>query len=428
MNRRAFITGTAAAATVGPSFLTRARAAQSAETAVEKAHAEIWRRFIDRHGVMIDFTDLDGSVSLPTPEECRDGKPNALGWWSPIENGAMFNGLYMDAAVNRWRHTKSESDAAKARRLMEGLLLLASISDVKGFVGRGVSTDGRSHYPMGSNDQTSPWFLGLWRFLESGLATKAERERIVAKLVETTDAIVRLNWAMPAEASFGKRGSYAGFSFDSAPRLLFVCKLMQALTGDAKWDKLYRSALTERGGNEKVSRLETCERGMVFHYAKYHSWTSCTCVGALRALWEMEKDEAVKAAFARGLQASADLAMKSLPLAAKFDHNDQSTFNPDWRVMNQFWKPQKTEQEAQDLAHVQLKEFLKVSPRRGKETEFVREPTAAAWVVTLAPDTATLKRRAADVERVIAHYDYARLYYSQFFWVESAWWRLKDVR
>jgi len=28
------------------------------------------------------------------------GKPNALGWWAPIENGAMFNGLYMDAAVN----------------------------------------------------------------------------------------------------------------------------------------------------------------------------------------------------------------------------------------------------------------------------------------------------------------------------------------
>ena len=37
--------------------------------AVEQAHAEIWRRFIDRHHVMLDFTMLDGSVSLPTPEE-----------------------------------------------------------------------------------------------------------------------------------------------------------------------------------------------------------------------------------------------------------------------------------------------------------------------------------------------------------------------
>ena len=41
-------------------------------------------------------------MNLPTPEECRAGKPNALGWFQPIENGAMFNGLYLDAAVNRF--------------------------------------------------------------------------------------------------------------------------------------------------------------------------------------------------------------------------------------------------------------------------------------------------------------------------------------
>jgi hypothetical protein len=39
-----------------------------------------------------------------------------------------------------------------------------------------------------------------------------------------------------------------------------------------------------------------------------------------------------------------------------------------------------------------------------------------------------LTQRAADVERVIAHYDYAKLYYSQFFWVEGAWWRLQDLK
>lgn len=425
--RRRFLCATLATP-AGVVLLPKAFAAQrTAASAAEQAHAELWRRFMDRHGVMLDFTAMDGSVSLPTPEECRAGKPNALGWWSPIENGPMFNGLYLDAAVNRWRHTKTEADVAKARRLMEGLLLLASISDVKGFVGRGVSTDGRSHYPMGSNDQTLPWFLGLWRYLDSGLATQEERTRIVAKLVETAEAIVSLNWAMPAEPPFGRRGSFAGFDFDSAPRLLFVCKLLHAVTGDATWEQRYRAALVERGGTEKLTRLQTCERGMVFHYARHHSWTSCTCVGAVRALWEMEKDETLRAAFARGLQASANLALKSLPLAAQFDNADQSAFEMDWRVMNRLWKPQQTEKEAQELAHAQLREFLKVAPRRAKETEFVREPAAAAWVVMLAPDAAVLKQRAADVEGVIARYDYSRLYYSQFFWVEAAWWRLKDV-
>ena len=427
MNRHTFLRTTLLASTAS-AYSPRVIFAADAAVAAEQAHAEIWRRFVDRHGIMIDFTALDGSVSLPTPEECREGKPNALGWWAPIENGAMFNGLYMDAAVSRWRHTKSADDAAKARRLMEGLLLLNSISKVRGFIGRGVSTDGEAHYPMGSNDQASPWFLGLWRYLDSGLATEAERKRINAQLTETADAIVAMKWAMPAEPPFNRRGSFAGFTFDSAPRLLFVCKMMHAITGDTTWDALYRTALHGRGGEEKLSRLEVCERGMVFHYAKYHSWTSCTCVGALRGLWEMEKDEAVRAAFARGLQASADLAFKSLPMAQQFDNADTSHFEMDWRAsMLPLWKPQQTEQEAQDLAHAQLKEFMKVSPRRGKETEFVREPCAAAWIVTLAPDAAILKSRAADVERVIAHYDYAKLRYCTFFWAESAWWRLKDL-
>jgi len=376
---------------------------------------------------MIDFCDLDGSVSLPTPEECREGKPNALGWWSPIENGAMFNGLYMDAALLRWRRTKSADDAAKARRLMEGLLLLNSISDVKGFVGRGVSTDGRSHYPMGSNDQTLPWFLGLWRFWESGLATDAGKQRVAGHLIATAEIIVADKWQMPAEQPFGRRGGFGGFNFDSVPRLLFTCKALHQITGDAKWDQRYRAALAERGGPENRSRLEVCEHGMVFEYARYHSWTSCTCVGALRALWEMETDAAVRAAFARGLQASADLAFKSLPMAEQFDNADKSRFEMNWRVMNADWKPQRTEQEAQDLAHVQLSSILKIAPRRGKETAFVREPAAAAWVVTLAPDAAILKSRAAAVEKVIGHYDFAKLYYSQFFWLEAAWERLGQL-
>ena len=106
-----------------------------------------------------------------------------------------------------------------------------------------------------------------------------------------------------------------------------------------------------------------------------------------------------------------------------------STFSTDWRAaMMPLWKPQQTEQEAEDLAHLQLREFLKLSPRRGKETAFIREPTAAAWIVTLCPDANVVQRHAADLERVIAHYDYAQLYYWTFFWVEGAWWRLKDTQ
>lgn len=396
-----------------------------AAAAVGQAHTELWRRFIDGHGVMLDFTDLDGSVSLPTPEECREGKPNALGWWAPIENGAMFNGMYLDGLVSRWERTRSEEDAVKARRLAEGLLFLNTVSEVPGFVARGVSTDGRSHYPMGSNDQTAPWFFGLWRYWNSPLATAEEKERIVRQILSTGRAIEALGWKMPAEPPFGTRGSFEGFHFEEVSRKLFVMKLLHAVSGDASWDAKYRAELARIGGDEKQSKLEIARGGMKFFYARTHNWTSCAGVACLRGLWELEDDPATKAAYAEGLSASARLAAESLTLCEKFTTADGSTFDTDWRAsMLPLWKAQQTEQESVDLAHVQLKAFLKVSPRRQNETAHVREPTAAAWIVSLCPDRTLVESHREAIGRVIAAYDYRELYYSTFFWVECAWWRL----
>ena len=88
------------------------------------------------------------------------------------------------------------------------------------------------------------------------------------------------------------------------------------------------------------------------------------------------------------------------------------------------WHPQKTEGEAVALALEQLKAFAKTSPQRGPETAFIREPASAAWIVTLCPDPLIVKKHDATIRRLITHYDYSRLYYCTFFWVECAWWRL----
>jgi hypothetical protein len=397
-------------------------------TAIDQAHTELWRRFVDEYGILVDFCDLEGKVNLPTPEECRAGKPNALGWFQPIENGAMFNGLYLDAAVNRWRSTKAREDAAKARRLMEGLLLLNSISDVKGFVGRGVSTDGRSHYPMGSDDQTGPWFIGLWRYYDSGLASDEEKDRLRRHLVETTEAIVSLGWNMPAEAPFWKRGTFEGFHFEKAVRKLFVMKLMARVTSEASWEERYRAELGVAGGELALTKRQYATGGMKYHYAPTHAWTSCVAVGALRCLWEMEEDAALKADYAAGLVASAVLAAECLPLAEKFDPSNPDTFDQDWRTaMMPLWKPHTTEQEAVDLAIAQLKAFGKISPRRHSEAAFIREPSAAAWIVSLCPDKDVVKTHLPAIERLLRRYDYADLYYATFFWVESVWWRVRDI-
>lgn len=397
-------------------------------TAAAQAHHELWRRFVDEYGILVDFCDLDGKVNLPTPEECQTGKPNALGWFQPIENGAMFNGLYLDAAVNRWRSTKAREDAAKARRLMEGLLLLNSISDVKGFVGRGVSTDGRSHYPMGSDDQTAPWFIGLWRYYDSGLASDQEKDRLRRRLAETTEAIVSLGWNMPAEAPFGKRGTFEGFHFEKVVRKLFVMKLMARVTADASWKERYCAELETVGGELALTKRQYAAGGMKYFYAPTHAWTSCVAVAALRCLWEMEEDPLLKDDYAAGLRASAVLAAECLPFAEKFDPANPATFSEDWRsAMMPLWKEQTTEQEAVDLAIAQVRAFAKISPRRNSEADFIREPSAAAWIISLCPDQQVVKTHLPAIERLIRRLDYANLHYATFFWVESVWWRVREI-
>lgn len=136
----------------------------------------------------------------------------------------------------------------------------------------------------------------------------------------------------------------------------------------------------------------------------------------------------MREAYARGLEASAVLAMESLPLAQQFKHEDPRPFDADWRKLNATWVPQATEKDAQALAEAQSKDLNKMAPRRPMEFNAVREPVFAAWIVTLATDQALLKQRRAQVEAVLGHYHCDQLYYSQFFPIESAWWRLQLAR
>lgn len=399
------------------------------EQGIASAHSGIWSKFMDSHGLMLDFANKDGKVLLPTAEECRLGKPNALGWWSPIENGPMFTGMYLEAMVLRWSLTKEPEIAQKAKKMVQGLLKASSVSETPGFVARGFGSDGESHYPMGSDDQIAPWFLGLWCYCNSEIPSKEEVQQIKTQYLKVADALYANAWNVPAEAPFGKRGTFQGFNFDHVTRLLFVCRTAFELSGDIKWKTRYFNYLREVGslGTKLVDRLEVCQRGMVYHYAAYHSWTSCTSVACLRVLWEMEEVEVIKRAYLQGLKSSMTLAAKNLAKGKAYKNGEVQAFEYNWSVMNDSWKPQTTEQEAVAVASVQINEFEKISPQRLRETSMVREPCSAAWIVSLCPNLADVKKYEADIFSIIMQYNYPELVYSQFFWVENAYWRLKTL-
>jgi hypothetical protein len=426
--RRVFLqrAATFAVATQFPAIVRAAPAIDAARAGIEAAHGELWRRLVDRHNVVLDYTELDGSYDRANPAECRLGKPNALAWWTPFENGAMFNGLYLDGIVRRALHTKSESDREKVRRIVEGLLFLASVSPVKGFVARCVATDGKTTYPMGSNDQTVPWFLGLWRYAQSGLPDSAQRQRVIAKFVEVAEVLAGSGWRMPAAPPFNFRGAMGGFGWDSASRFLFVLKALHDLTADPKWDRLYRQSLHERRSTGPT-RLELSAGGLGTRLPNPAAWTGSVAALSTRNLWELERDPAVRAVYARGLAASATFAAKNLPLCRRFSNDSDPYFEADWRKLNALWREQKTEDEASALAREQLAWINQHSPRRRDELGLVREPLFSAWIVSLCPDRAVVAPHRDGLLETLAHYRYERLRYSQFFPAESAWWRIHDT-
>ncbi len=394
--------------------------------AVERAHRELWRRFIDpTWHTFYNHAGLDGTVILPTADECRADKPNALSWDISISDGAMFGGLYMEAAIHRWRITNAPEDRQKARLIADGLMKLATVGQTKGFIARGLSADGSAHYALSSNDQTLPWLYGMWRYVRSDVPDELQRRQVKTKIVEIVEALHSHAWKVPGDRPpFDYFGSFGDFGWNGASRLLFLLKMAADVSGDRKWEELYRQAIEEKAPSGKSGRLETCTKGMVSALQSFHTWTACPGVVGLRGLWELETDPTLKAAYEEGLKASAAVAAESLPLALQFDNNDQQTFLLDWHALNTLWHPQGSVKETLDLARKQLDLLDSLSPRRQYEVRFMREPIFAAWVITLCPDSAVLERHGPAILEAAVHFHYDRLYFSQFFPVESACYRL----
>jgi hypothetical protein len=401
-------------------------AAAETEPAVERAHAETWRRFVDEHGIMRDYVG-----EPPTTEDCRLGRPNAIGWWSPIENGPMFTGMYLNAVVERARRSGGAGDREQARKLARGLLKCASVSDVPGFVARGVGSDGKCHYPLSSDDQMHPWFLGLQAYLACDIPTAEERKELVAKVREVADALESYGWKVPCDGAFkgGFRGGFKGEHFRDAARYLHILRATYEMTGDVVWLERYRRALDEKPTGSAETRREICalgcprDLGFIPTLEKNQFWIYVGTQAGLAHLASVETDADTKFAYRKGLDVTAARALASVDTHAMFDNADQGFFGTaDWRAAHPTWFPQPTQAEAERLA--KIVDFKKRGPRKNYEATWMRHPLAAAAIVALAGDTST---RPA-ILKAVRHYDYAKLNMAEFFFAEVAFYALPEAK
>ena len=382
--------------------------------AVEDVRTNIVARFLAPEGLLRDY---EGEV--PTPADCRDGRPNAIGWWSPIENGPMFTGLYLDAVCTRALKTGAAADRALARKLAAGLLRAASVSDVKGMIVRGFGTDGICHYPLGSEDQTIPWFFGLYAYWRSGIPSGEEKFAVAAKMREVADALAANDWECPCDGAFKgqSRGAFMEneLAFRGAAHSLFLLRSVWEVTGDEAWRVRYEEALVRRQKSTSLTMLEVCREGWVTDVEKFPAdssgmWIYVCAQGCLARLAEMDPDHA--ADFRIGLARNAARARSGMAAASGFSNVIERPFKyANWR-MGYRWRPQETQREAEAVAGTGDPAVL--GSRKKYERKTMTLPLSAAAVCAFA--NAALD----EVERTICHYDYSQIDICEFFLAEVA--------
>jgi hypothetical protein len=394
--------------------------------AVEQAHAVLWTKFVDNHGVIRDYVG-----ETPTPEDCALGRPNAIGWWSPIENGPMFTGLYLPAACERARRSGEAADKANARRLAQGLLKCASISDVPGFIARGMGSDGNCHYPLGSDDQTHPWFYGLHAYYKSGIPSAEERKQVAKKMLEVANVLESTGWKCPCDGAFKGdfRGGFRGHLFRDAVRYLHMLRAMYDITGDRAWLERYQKALAERPAKSDQTRAEICavgyplDREAIKSIDEYQLWIYVGSQGALAKLVAMESDKSLRLQYRTGLAINAKNALVAIEAYKEFDNHDTKVFgNANWRAVYTNWFPQPTQADAKKLSETGDK--TKRGERKTYESRYMKNPLAAAAIIALGGNDTG---RDA-VERALRHYDYSKINMAEFFFAECAFYALSIAK
>ena len=392
-------------------------------------------------GLLFNYTDDDYHISPPTAEECRMGMPNHNGWHCPTEDGAYYSGLYLDALCCRWKYAKDEKAAQAAIRVAAGLCTLSEIGP-DGFVARSYTGPDLAHFSCGSDDQTFPWFYGLWRFLHSGLGDDELNLRICRNITRVGNALYNNNFRIPSDpVNFGIRGDYLRAPLRDICKLLFICLVMRDITKDEIWTERYEAYLYGYPEGSDKTRLSIVLEGsnlpeydgesvfycikdgqnMEYVFGKKRKTTQISLFLrvmaniAINALCELDKNTERVAMYRKMLCREVKHALTHIGRFREIHTLVFPEFNGNWRLLRDYWKPQTNTIEAGDIAWQQHVPWAKICPRAPFENAFVREPLFAACIAALSADSAVISENISLFYEILTDMPYEKLNSSTFY-------------
>lgn len=126
----------------------------------------------------------------------------------------------------------------------------------------------QDRHPLGSEDQTLPWFYGLSAYVQDGFDADG---KVVAKMKEVAEALEKVEWKCPCDQAFAGefRGRFrrGGLLFCIAAHYLFVLRAMYEMTRDRAWLEKYEAGLGNRKDFERRTMTAPLSAAAICAYA-----------------------------------------------------------------------------------------------------------------------------------------------------------------
>ena len=220
-----------------------------------------------------------------------------------LEDCAILCGVGLSGICDQYLATGDKSLADDARKLARGLINLATVHGVKGFVARGICVeDGKSVCALSSIDQHTHFLHGLWRYWNSPLldpTLKADITRVVSEVADRmTEQVVESNdWSFQQAVGSGTTRGICKMRFNrphEGARLAMFYAVAWDVTKRQEYRDLWRKYVDEGLANSmrlatvSAEKLKKDFEGWMPNYTLLQMQTSLEVLYAL-ALNEGER-------------------------------------------------------------------------------------------------------------------------------------------